>query len=761
MQAEQRIKRIKGSHIALPRLPLIAQIYLWGLMAIGFSLIVTSASTWFLINQQAHHHIEVEIDNALDSFDYQLTQDTNGLVLFGKWFVNQADPSVFKEFPNNPETAKWMEAVLQMQDLDFILVTNGLGRVMAWTGPSVLGKPGDDVSSFPDIDAAMGGQMSVYSEVDSSGKLAIKLVLPGRSPKENANSDVALNDKIGAVSLGFYIDEDYLKDVQKKNSSDVDLVVLSKDQLPPTVLAGRGASLQMAQFGTEDASLDERALRAGQLVTLLTNRGPYFYKFRPLSAPSGSSSFVIGSGVPTAILDREQGKWLKTFGLWLLIGLVDVAGVGFLMTRRITQPLGEIAGIVRQIREGDLTSRFVLRRDDEFGDLAFELEGMRKELSEKLETVTFEKNGALAVIKAMAVPVVITDSENRVAAANHAAEALIGFGNSYLVGRPWHTLFAFPEGSDSTNLPIWHPARQSVRADDSTIVSGRFALATGSQPVLEVNSVPINVEGKLMGYVHTLQDISEMHRFAKAKNEFLLSVAHELEGPLASWRSSVELLIEDYGEMTRHELGLMLRTLQKTAIRFQGLVEALVDMGKLEAGKFRLQRAPTVYEKLIKDSLSQIAPALLVKGQTVQIKMDAPPDSRVMADRARISQVIINLLRNASKYSPEGQPIIVETHAEAGRVFFQVTDQGSGIDPEEQEHIFERYYRSKRVEEDGAGIGLGLALAKAIIEAHGGQIGVASELGKGSTFWFSLSEIGNVNNASELEGTSEGPGSRR
>ncbi len=760
MQAEPRINQVKRSRITLPRLRLAAQAYLWGLMALGIFFIVASVSSWIIINQQAHDAMRNEIENSLDSFDYQVTRDTNGLVVFGKWFVSQVDPSMLNGSPDDPETAKWMETVLQMQDLDFILVTNRLGRVMARSGPSALGKPGDDISLSPDIDAAIGGQMTVHSEVDASGKLAIKLVLPGGNPK-SASSDPRSNDKIGAISLGFYLDEDYLKDVQKSISSNVDLVILSKDQPVPSLVAGRGATLQMAQFGAGDTNLNGSALRSGKLVALMTNRGSYFYGFRTLSTPAGSSSIVIGSGMPTAVLDREEEVWFKTFGLWLLVGLVDMSVVGFLMARRFTHPLKEMAETVKQMKDGNLTGQLALRRGDEFGDLALDLESMRQALAERLDAITLEMKSALAATNVMAVPVVITDPENRIVAANRAAEVLIGFSNSYLVGRLWHTLFAFPDGSDSVELSIAHPARKSMGENDLAMLQGRLALATGSQPVLEVNSAPIEVEGKRVGYVHTLQDVSEMHRFAKAKNEFLLSVAHELEGPLASWRSSVELLIEDYGEMTKHELGLMLRTLQKTAIRFQGLVEALVDMGKLEAGKFRLQRAPISFEKLIKDSLSQIAPALLVKGQTLQVKMNVLLDSRVMADRARISQVIVNLLRNASKYSPEGQPITVETYAEAGRLFFRVTDQGNGIDREEQEHIFERYYRSKRVEEDGAGIGLGLALAKAIIEAHGGQIGVSSELGKGSSFWFSLAEIENVSNTSELEGRSEGPGSRR
>lgn len=761
MEAEQNMKRAKRPQIAPPRLPLVGQIYLWGLIVLGFVLLVSSASAWFLVNRQAYEQIDNDTQNLLDSFEYKLNQDTDALVLFGQWLANQGNTSVFEQSRDAAAAARSMKMLLQIGGLDFILITDGRGRVLAQTGALGVSGPSDDFSTSPDIAEAIAGQMSTRTEVDASRNLAVTLVIPMRGQKENLSPVSAPDTPTGAIRLGFYIDNAYLEDFQEKSGLDVDLVVISTDPLGGRMLAGRGANPQMDQFGTENGNLDDRALHAGQLVTLMTNRGPYLYKFRPLETPSRSGSLLIGSGVRTVILEREREKWFETFGLWLLVGLVCLGGVGFLMAGSFTQSLNEISGAVQQIRDGNLSSRLVLRRRDEFGDLALHLESMRKELGQKLKATSLERDGAAAAIRAMTVPVVITDSQNRIAAANCAAEALIGFGSGFLVGRPWHTIFALPEASDSGDLPVWHAASQAADEHHPSIAHGRLALNTGCQPIVYVNSVPFDVEGELAGYVHTLQDVSEIDRFAKAKDDFLLSVAHELKGPLASWRLSVELLLEDYGEMTRHELGLMLRTLQKTVVRFQGLVEALVDMGKLEAGKFRVQPTPMLYEKLIEDSLSQIGPALQIKGQDLQVRIGTKPSCRVMADRTRISQVIINLLRNASKYSPEGEPIIVETHETAGRVFFQVTDRGNGIEPEEQEHIFARYYRSKRVEDDGAGIGLGLALAKAIMEAHGGQIGVSSEVGKGSTFWFSLSEIAAVDNKSELEGTSESPSSRR
>ena len=749
MQVEQRADRTKRSHSGQPRLSLAAQIYLWGLMFLTIVLVVTALSTWLLVNEQVYASIDAQTEDVLGSFESELTEDTNALALAGKWLTEQGILAGLEKPSTIAESARALETFRTLENLDLIIVTDGHGRILSKHGSAGNTRVGDDISTSPDIAEALAGRMSTRAEVDDSGQLAIKVALPGSAQTANANADALSKAAVGTITLGFYVDDEYLKDVRKKARFEMGLVVISKDQLAASLLAGRGASPQLGQFGTSSLNLDDKTFHSDNLVTVMTNRGPYLYNFRPLSIPSRSSSIVVGSGMPTLILDSAHDVWIQRFGIWLGAGLLALVIVGFLMARSFSRPLKELSRAVQQIGRGDLHTWTVVERDDEIGDVAFDLDNMRQELSTKIEEINFEKNGLSTAITSMAVPVVITDSQNRIAAANRAAEALLGSQDANLAGRAWHTLFALQDGVDARGFPVGPSASHIVSGNPSMIVRKRLALNTASQPVLDVSSVPVHVESELVGYVHTLQDVSEIDRFAKAKNEFLLSVAHELEGPLASWRASVELLIEDYGEMTRSELGLMLRTLQKTAVRFQGLVEALVDMGKLEAGKFRIQPAETLYEKLIKDGLGQIEPVLQIRGQSLKLTIKTLPNTKVMADRDRISQVVINLIRNASKYSPEGEPITAETYAAGGRVFFQVTDNGLGIDPEEQERIFERYYRSKRVEEEGAGIGLGLALAKAIVEAHGGEIGVSSEIGKGSTFWFSLAEIGQLHTNNE------------
>jgi signal transduction histidine kinase len=144
------------------------------------------------------------------------------------------------------------------------------------------------------------------------------------------------------------------------------------------------------------------------------------------------------------------------------------------------------------------------------------------------------------------------------------------------------------------------------------------------------------------------------------------------------------------------------------------------------------------------DAVSQIEPLLRARGQNLEINLDGHGSAVVSADRTRVLQVLVNLLKNASKYSPLNQAITLSVCGDSGQFFFGVTDRGPGITLEDQAHLFERFFRGKRAEEEGAGVGLGLALAKGIVEAHGGHIGVSSTIGSGSTFWFSLPEAGTL-----------------
>jgi len=179
------------------------------------------------------------------------------------------------------------------------------------------------------------------------------------------------------------------------------------------------------------------------------------------------------------------------------------------------------------------------------------------------------------------------------------------------------------------------------------------------------------------------------------------------------------------------------RFLRTSARRMSLMIQDLADSARLEAGQMRLETRPVDLDRMVSDLLTQLTGAMDVGRIKVNIPTRLP---YVNADPNRLERILINLITNALKYSRPGTDVSILAKPVDGEVVTSVTDQGQGIAPEDLPHIFERFYRAKGTRR-GDGLGLGLYITKGLVEAHGGRIWVESELGKGSTFHFSLSAI--------------------
>ncbi|MBM4421579.1 MAG: HAMP domain-containing histidine kinase [Chloroflexi bacterium] len=223
----------------------------------------------------------------------------------------------------------------------------------------------------------------------------------------------------------------------------------------------------------------------------------------------------------------------------------------------------------------------------------------------------------------------------------------------------------------------------------------------------------------------------------RLKEDFLLQVAHELRTPIATLSASLDLLLQDALTMPRDQLAAIVRTLGRSALRLENLVENLLDAGSIEAGTFQVRALPTFLSRAIRTALTFVQPVLDGKNQRLVVQVARQAET-VVADPRRTAQVLTNLLTNASKYSPEAGVIEVRAVAEGGFVRVTVRDQGPGIPPDEQDRLFERFFRSREVREQAGGIRLGLTISRAIVRAQGGEIGIESAPGAGTSVHFTL-----------------------
>jgi signal transduction histidine kinase/CheY-like chemotaxis protein len=239
------------------------------------------------------------------------------------------------------------------------------------------------------------------------------------------------------------------------------------------------------------------------------------------------------------------------------------------------------------------------------------------------------------------------------------------------------------------------------------------------------------------GIVWTIRDVSERARLERLKSEFVATASHELRSPLTSIKGFVELLgPTDLTPRQREWLDIILVSTN----RLVDLVNDLLDVARVEAGRIEVHRRPTDLGDIVDDVATLLRPRLEDKAQTLRthVPTDLP---RVLIDPIRIRQVLTNLLTNAHLYTRPGGHIGIDLHTESHAVVLEVSDTGRGMDDEQLEHVFDRFYRGGEESEGPTGTGLGLAIVKALVDLHGGTISVASTVGQGTTFTVRLPRV--------------------
>ena len=239
--------------------------------------------------------------------------------------------------------------------------------------------------------------------------------------------------------------------------------------------------------------------------------------------------------------------------------------------------------------------------------------------------------------------------------------------------------------------------------------------------------------GHRRGAVAVLQDITAQKVIQKRNAEFVAAVSHEMKTPLTSIRAYVELLADGDAddEATREEF---LGVIDGQTTRLQRLVDNLLNLARIEAGVVSVHKQGQPLNTLLEEAAEVVRPAAEGKRIAFQTEL-SPMYLGVLADRDMLLQAAINLLSNAVKYTPEGGTVTLRSRMTDGDAVFEVTDTGVGLSPEDCDKVFEKFYRVKKDQSMAPGTGLGLPLAKHIVEdVHGGRLAVESELGRGSTF---------------------------
>jgi signal transduction histidine kinase len=238
-------------------------------------------------------------------------------------------------------------------------------------------------------------------------------------------------------------------------------------------------------------------------------------------------------------------------------------------------------------------------------------------------------------------------------------------------------------------------------------------------------------QGRFAGAALAYKDVTDFMRALRVKDEFLASVSHELRTPLTSIRGYVDILLErdDLPTEQRNQLEVVARNGE----RLNRLVSDLLHTAQVEEGPMEVVRTSQDLVEIVRASVDAAAPAARAAG--VELRMDVPSTLVAMVDGQRLAQAVDNLVSNAVKYTPRGGFVEIRLVVDGGRIEICVADSGIGIQAADRDRLFTRFFRGRQAEEQSVqGLGLGLSIARSIVESHGGRIDVESEVGRGSVF---------------------------
>jgi two-component system phosphate regulon sensor histidine kinase PhoR len=443
----------------------------------------------------------------------------------------------------------------------------------------------------------------------------------------------------------------------------------------------------------------------------------------------GRPEGVLRLALPLTEVTRASAGIRRTV-LWTATLALGVAvAVGLLVGRRVTRPLVEMQDVAHRLAEGDFDRAMPAAGDGEVGDLGRTLNLMAQRLRDRIQNLEGERAKVTAMLDSMVEGVIAVDTRERILLMNPGARSIFGLGDEPVEGQPLLEVIRDKELFDLvTECRAGGPGGGARR---------EVELPPPRSRILAAHAVAVAFAPTGLGVLLVLHDITTLRRLERVKIEFVANVSHELRTPLTAIRGYLETLLDGAIDEPEHARRF-LQIASSHAERLSRLVDDLLQLSNIETGKVVLAPEPLALAELASGIVAMFEAQATRGGVT--LLNEVPAHLVVLADRDRLVQILVNLLDNAVKYTPAGGRITLgAAPGPGGRVEVHVTDTGIGIPSTDLPRITERFYRvDKTRSRELGGTGLGLAIVKHLVQAHGGEIRVESELGKGTTVRFTL-----------------------
>lgn len=436
---------------------------------------------------------------------------------------------------------------------------------------------------------------------------------------------------------------------------------------------------------------------------------------------------VIRLALPLEYFDAAKRALHNLLGGTVSLLLLVSLGLSIFLSKITSRPLREIADAAARIGVGERGVRIPMGKGEEIDYLARVLNEMASRIEDQMHKLTSEQQRLAAILRGMGEGVMVTDTKGSVMLINPAFRKQFGLPGE-VEGRPLVEVCRNPD--------LLHAFEEQRESGDE--VTCEITIPTTNM-VLMAHWVPLARDNGNRGTVAVFHDISDLKRLETMRRDFVANVSHELRTPVAVIKGYAETLLDGALTESAERSRRFVEVIVSHSERLTNLINDILTLSKLEARDAALELAPLDLCGTVRKALMLMEDHARTKG----VRLTATcPDSvpKVLADQGQLEQVLLNLLDNAIKYTPDGGDVSISAGCSGERVQIQISDTGMGIPSKDLPRIFERFYRvdEGRSREQG-GTGLGLSIVKHIVQLHGGEISVISEAGKGSTFTVLLS----------------------
>jgi signal transduction histidine kinase len=424
------------------------------------------------------------------------------------------------------------------------------------------------------------------------------------------------------------------------------------------------------------------------------------------------NALVAIAVVLTSILIFDASVSLRELVLPAIIATVVMIAISSFTASRLSESIENLSEVARSLAAGDMSARAPLTGPGELGELGTAMGRLSEYLASSTAALRHEDALLASVIEALDEGVVYVNAQRQVIRLNSAARDILGLKR--------------PTPFSGDLLPRTNELQRALDAALKGSVTDQLEATIGAR-TLSLSARPLNLGG---GVVLALFDLTRIRRLETVRRDFVANVSHELRTPLTVISGFAETLADDDPPVeTRRQFAATIRT---HAERMQRIVDDLLDLSRLESGKWEPQLEDVDPHAAVLDVAATYRAIAEAKGLRLAVE-SAPTEFHIFADRTAIRQVLSNLADNALRYTERGT-VTLFCKPERSGAWLGVRDTGAGIAPEHLGRIFERFYRADpgRARNNG-GTGLGLSIVKHLVDAHGGNVKAESELGRGTS----------------------------